>query len=103
VSGLAATAILLFTVFAARTYIAGLDYTRALRANGEPGLLGFDQELARRYTLRPLSFFKDAAITSSLGVLRRHHAEPELERRRVDYLIGVIGMVVSFVLIWPLW
>lgn len=103
VSELAATAILLFTVFAARTYITGLDYSRALRAHGKTGLLGFDEELARRYSTRPLEFLKDAAITSSFREMRSHHAEPDLERRRVDYLIGVVGMIVSFVLIWPLW
>ncbi len=102
-STLAGLAVVMFTVFAARTYVAGLDYSHALRAHGNAGLLGFDEELARRYSTRPFLLFKDAAITSSVGLVRRHHVEPDLEQRRVAYLIAVIGMVVSFILIWPLW
>jgi hypothetical protein len=102
VSGLTATAILMFTVFAGRIYIAGLDYSKALRAHGRPGLLGFDEELARPYNTRPLRFFRDAVVKSSLGVVRSRHIEPELRRRRFDYLLAVVGMIVSFLLIWPL-
>ena len=73
-SALAAGAVLMFTVFAARTFQTGHDDSRALRAYERPGrLIGFDAELARRYTTRPLLFFKDAAITNSLVVMRERH------------------------------
>ncbi len=99
---LAASALSMVVVFAAVTYIAGLDYSRALRAHGQPGLLGFDDDRARAYGSRVLQFFRDALVESSLGVVRRHHDERVLQQRRLGYLIGVGGMVVSFLLIWPL-
>jgi hypothetical protein len=77
-------------------------FNRALQKSGIEGMVGHDENSARRYASNPLLFFKEGAINRAMKPNSTQSPDPALEHLRRDSRRWTLIAAVALFVLLPL-